>query len=228
MFINKLERLEIVAFDKAKRRRNGKIFHFFIRPGKYDVRHQNQFMKRRGINTSGRSAKYAFSYSDELALELILDNSLDLQNLPGANLLPTGTIRKQVKDFLDKCFYMDGNTHEPGFLRLDWGDLKFSCRLKQVDITYGAFDSDGKPMRATLNAVFVEDMLDSKRVLLENKKSPDITHSILVKSDSRLPSLCKEVYGDAAEYIRVAKANQLDHFRKLTPGKTINLPPIEK
>ena len=62
----------------------------------------------------------------------------------------------------------------------------------------------------------------------ENKTSPDLSHSRIVKSGDTLPLLSKEIYGSAVHYLRVAQANGLDNFRSLTPGQQIVFPPLEK
>lgn len=224
----KIEKLKVIAFDNPNRTGRGQDFIFLIQPEQMRSRHQNHFMKRRGINTSGRSAEYAFSFSDELTLELILDNTLLNNKLPGLSASGKDTIREQVDTFLSRCFYMDGKIHEPRFLTVEWGEMAFECRLKSADISYSTFDDEGKPLRAILQTVFIEDLPVGKRLKLENKQSPDITHSRMVKQGDTLTGLCKEVYGDATLYMFVAEANQLDHFRLLKPGDVLRFPPLDK
>ena len=60
------------------------------------------------------------------------------------------------------------------------------------------------------------------------KSSPDVTHVRVVKSGDTLPLLCKEVYGSAAHYLRVAHDNGLDDFRNLTPGRTLTFAPLTR
>lgn len=224
----KIEKLKVIAYDKPARSGTGQTFTFFIHPEQMGSRHQNRFMKRRGINTSGRSAEYAFSYSDELSVELLLDNTVLLDKLPGLNPANLSSVKEQVDMFLRQCFHMDGKLHEPRFLVVEWGEMVFECRLKSVEIAYHAFDDQGKAHRASLQTVFVQDLDRDKRLRLENKQSPDITHSRLIREGDTLTALCKEIYGDPSEYIRVAAANRLNHFRALTVGSTLHFPPIEK
>ncbi|MET0752987.1 MAG: hypothetical protein ABWZ66_06420 [Pyrinomonadaceae bacterium] len=224
----KIERLKVIAFKSPARNGASKIFEFLIDPDTINTRHENRFTHSRGINTSGRKAVYAFSNSDELTLELTLDNTLSTEFLPAMPFMSNDSIKDRVEDFLKYCFYMDGDIHEPRYLLVEWGKFNFECRLKSISVSYSKFDDQGVALRANLNTVFVADMPDAKRIKLENKKSPDITHSRTVLEGQTLTGLTKEVYGDAAHFLTVAEANQLDHFRKLKPGSRLHFPPLEK
>ncbi|MCB0207850.1 MAG: hypothetical protein KDJ52_00890 [Anaerolineae bacterium] len=190
------------------------------------------FQKLQGINTSGRKAMYAHSRSDQLQLDLVLDGTgvtdFGLSPLVG---LGTKSVAEQIDKFLNLCFHMDGDIHEPKFLKIQWGEgvLKdFDCRLQSVDIEYTSFDRNGAPLHATLKTTFVEDPEPSKRIRKEGKNSPDLSHTRIVKSGDTLPLLCKEIYGSSEHYLRVAQANNLNNFRNLTPGQEIIFPPLEK
>ena len=224
----KLEKLKINVF--GNRRRAGlpqQTFKVMFNPASFSMKHQNSFQKEQGANTSGRSARYSYSRSDELTLELILDGT-GVGDFGAATLLGLGTasVAKQIDKFLDLCFYMDGKLHEPKFLNIQWGVLDFDCRLQSVDIKYTQFDKAGMPLRAELTTVFMEDLHPSKRVRKEGKNSPDLTHSRIVKKGDTLPLLAKEIYGSAAYYLWVAQANSLDNFRNLEPGKELYFPPL--
>ena len=123
---------------------------------------------------------------------------------------------------------MNGTIHEPNFLKVEWGDLIFSCRLGSVDISYTSFNRDGTALRAELDVNLLSDQDVKKRIAKENKSSPDLTHSRIVKSGDSLPLLTKEIYGSSMYYLRVAQANNLDDFRNLTPGQEIFFPPLEQ
>jgi nucleoid-associated protein YgaU len=137
-------------------------------------------------------------------------------------------VKDTVDDFLKSCFYMDGDIHEPRFLLVTWSKFNFECRLRSVSVSYSKFNEQGVALRANLDTVFVADMPDAKRIKLENKRSPDITHTRTVLEGQTLTGLTKEVYGDAAHFLMVAQANELDHFRRLKPGTQLHFPPLEK
>lgn len=229
----KLEKLKINVY--GNRLRIGlpqDTFTVMFNPASVSMRHENVFHKLQGINTSGRRAMYSHSRSDQLKLELVLDGTgvtdFGLASLVG---LGSKSVADQIDDFLKLCFHMDGEIHEPKFLKIQWGEgvLKdFDCRLQSVDISYTSFDRNGAPLRATLETTFVEDPEPSKRVRQEGKNSPDLSHTRIVKSGDTLPLLSQEIYGSSEHYLRLAQVNDLDDFRNLTPGQEIIFPPLEK
>ena len=229
----KLEKLKINVY--GNRLRSGlpqDTFTVMFNPASVSMRHENVFHKLQGINTSGRRAMYSHSRSEQLKLELVLDGTgvtdFGLASLVG---LGSKSVADQIDDFLNLCFHMDGEIHEPKFLKIQWGEgaLKdFDCRLQSVDISYTSFDRNGAPLRATLGTTFVEDPEPSKRIRQEGKSSPDLSHTRIVKSGDTLPLLSQEIYGSSEHYLRIAQVNDLDDFRNLTPGQEIIFPPLEK
>ncbi len=228
----KLEKLKIGVF--GNRLRAGlpqKSFEVMFNPTSFSMKHENVFEKGQGMQSSGNRAIYSHSPPEGLDLELVFDGS-GVTDFGIATLIGKGSdsVTKQVKDFLTLCFYMDGELHEPRFLRIEWGDgplQSFDCRLKSATIKYVSFDKSGAPLRAEVSTNFVEDIDPAKRIRQEGKSSPDLSHSRIVKSGDTLPLLCKEIYGSSHHYLRVAQVNQLDDFRDLNPGQEIHFPPFE-
>ncbi len=222
---SKLEKLHIYAYRDGKRTRStGAPFVVPFNPTSLSMTYDNTFQRYQGINTSGRQARYAHS-SKRLRMELVLDGTgVNEPRVPGQE---PKSVKAQIDAFLDLCYHMDGTLHEPRFLEIQWGSLPgYDCRLASVEITYSTFDKNGLPLRAQLATVFVEDLHPEKRARQEGKSSPDLTHTRLVKSGDTLPLLTKEMYGSAEHYLRVARFNQLDDFRNLTPGQEIAFPPL--
>lgn len=233
MNLFKLEKLKISVFKD--RRRTGlpkDTFKVMFNPSSFSMKHENVFEKYQGNNTSGQEARYSNSRSDEVSLKLVFDGTR-VGDFGGLTLIGKGSdsVSKQIDNFLNLCFYMNGDIHEPNFLKIQWGEgalQDFNCRLKSVDIEYTSFEKSGAPLRAELSTVFVEDLDAPKRIRKENKSSPDLGHTRLVKSGDTLPLLCKAIYGSPGYYLRVAQANNLDDFRNLTPGREIFFPPLAK
>lgn len=224
----KLEYIEIKAFTTAERDGNAEIFNFVIHPGSVKSEFQNEFKRAKGINTSGRKASYAYSRSKEMAFKLMIDQTLSSEHLRLNYSESENSVKEIVDLYMKHCFYMDGDIHEPKFLLLHWDSSFFECRLKSVNITHSAINDKGQALRAILDCVFVEDMATAKRIRLENKKSPDITHSRIVLEGETLPGLAKKVYGDSAHYIMLAEFNELNHFRQLEAGMRLYFPPLTK
>jgi hypothetical protein len=228
----KLQKLKINVY--GNRLRIGlpqDTFTVMFNPTSISMKHENKFQKLQGINTSGRKAMYSHSQSDSLTLDLIIDGT-GVTDFGLTNWIGKGTksVSEQIDNFLTLCFHMDGEIHEPKFLKIQWGDgvlQDFDCRLQSADIEYTSFERSGKPLRAKLKATFIEDLEPSKRLRLEGKKSPDISRSRIVKAGDTLPLLSKEVYGSPKYYLKLAQINNLDDFRNLTPGQELIFPPLE-
>ena len=144
----KLERLKIHVY--GNRRRTGlpqNTFTVMFNPESYSLSYENVFSKTQGINTSGTSARYALTKPSELSLELVIDGT----GVTNMGLMSKKDVYKEVQKFLELTAYMDGELHEPRFLRIEWGDLNFKCRLQTADVTYTLFDKSGIPLRARKN-----------------------------------------------------------------------------
>ena len=148
-----------------------------------------------------------------------------------AKLKPTKTVASRVNDFLKLAFRMNGDIHEPNYLKVSWGDLwgesAYNCWLGSVDINYSNFDRDGSPLRATLDVNLISDETAEDLKKKERKSSPDLSHVRIVKAGDTLPLLAKEIYGSSAYLLWVAQANGLDEIRRLTPGQRLVFPPLE-
>ena len=223
----KLERLKIKAFKNG--RRAGLplgTFEAMFNPESFKQTYAIVYGKNQARNSSGRTFNYDRSEPSDLSLKLILDGT-GVNEFGIISLFSRKKVSDRVKEFLDLTFHMNGSIHQPNFLVAEWGDLIFPCRLGSVEINYTTFDRSGSPLRAELNITLVADEEVEKRMAKENKSSPDLTHSRIVKSGDTLPLLTKEIYGSSVHYLRVAEVNALSDFRNLTPGQEIIFPPLQ-
>lgn len=227
----KLKKLTIKAF--ATRARSGLpigTFEAMFNPETFSQKYALGYETRQAPNSTSKQIKYTKSKARQLNLKLILDGSgVDEMGIMGFG---RDTVSQRVKRFLDITFHMNGKIHQPNFLLVEWGGkedggLIFSCRLADVNVTYTSFDRDGAPLRAELDVNLIYDEDIRKRLAKENKSSPDLTHTRIVKAGDTLPLLTKEIYGDASHYLRVAQVNNLTDFRRLTPGQELFFPPLD-
>lgn len=246
----KLEKLKIKTF-KAERRQEGlkelyyshsdkDTYEAMFNPESYSFKYENKFQEHQGINTSGRSARYVLTKARELSMKFIMDDSSERAGLlSGASSLSVEvpilkkrfqreTVYDQVEEFLNLTTRMDGDIHAPRFLRLEWGDLIYDCRVKSVDVKYTLFNRSGKAIRAELDVDFLEDIEPVKLIKQTRKSSPDLTHTRTVVSDDTLPLMAYRIYHDPSQYIRVAHANKINNFRKLKLNSDLKFPPIKE
>lgn len=228
----KLEKLKIHAYNDPDRSDSaGDPFEVMFNPASITIQHQNVYKHNAALGKEFQPTNFRYTQPKEIQLELVIDGTgvtaIGVLNIFGK----TKTVADQVTEFLELCFHRDGELHEPKYIRLSWGDgpLKsFDSRLTSVDIEYTAFQENGSPLRATLKTNFIEDLAPKKAEAEERSSSPDLTHTRLVRSGDTLPLLSIEIYGSAKHYLQLAKINNLDNFRDLTPGTELIFPPLEK
>lgn len=229
----KLEKLRITAYRTADRGRRAKApseFEAMFNPASISRKYAIVWAKKQGKNTSGKAVNYERTPPETLALTLVLDGTgvdeLGVLAIKSA-IKKQSSVDGRIKEFLKVTFDYDGSMHQPRFLKVEWGSLIFKCRLESVDIKYTLFDRDGTALRAELAVNFISDEEAAKRAKKENKQSPDLTHSRIVVEGDSLPLLTREIYGSPEYYLRVARFNDLDDFRRLTPGTRLLFPPLE-
>jgi hypothetical protein len=140
-------------------------------------------------------------------------------------------LQREVDLFERLCQRVNSSTHQPSFLRLNYGlpglRSTFEARLKEYDITYSLFDQNGRALLAEITAQFLEAVPPTKRDARNRLSSPDLSHRHLVLAGETLPMLCLRYYGSTEPYLQVAAFNQLDDIRSLTPGVELLFPPLE-
>jgi len=122
---------------------------------------------------------------------------------------------------------INGDSHRPNYLLLQYGLFICNCVLTSSTVTYTMFDMFGLPIRAKISASFTE-RTTSLGAILNMLSSPDLTHSVQVKDGDLLPLLTNQIYKDQNYYLQVAKVNKLKNFRNLKAGSTLVFPPISK
>jgi hypothetical protein len=222
----KLEKLTILVFKDRARRQQIDIIKAMFNPTTLSTSHKVALVAEAALDSSTSKNTYSHSQAWVTTFDLVFDGTGVAADAPRA-----GSVSGQIDAFLKSTVLMNGAIHEPNYLRLQWGDgplQNFDCRLESADITYSLFNQSGAPIRATIKCSFKEDHDDPKRLRIEGKQSPDLTHVRLVRAGDTLPILCKQIYGSSHYYLRVAQANELDDFRNIAPGTVIRFPPLAK
>ena len=224
----KLEKLKLEVYGNRLRIGLPKeTFKVMFNPESYSLSYENEYSQYQGINTSAKSNKYILSKPANLSLRIIIDGTgVSEQGI--ITLFNKKDVYEEVQQFLKATTEVDGNIHEPRFLKIVWGKLNFDCRLQSVTVNYTLFDQSGNPLRAELDTSFKADIDNAKAVKKSNFSSPDLTHKRVVKEHDTLPLLCESVYGTPDYYLEVAKANKLINFRDLYAGQELFFPPVKK
>ena len=121
--------------------------------------------------------------------------------IDGTGVVPgTGDVKVVDRiEALRKIVYSyNGKLHEPKVCRLWWeGGLdEFHGRLTNMDVSYTLLHPSGEALRAKVTLIFSNYVIQKEVALFANKSSPDLTHSVVVKSEEALPMLCKQTNKD--------------------------------
>jgi hypothetical protein len=224
--VGELEKIKIQAFKEPDCPASGKINEFtaYINPAEITLSYEMEYDSAQGSGTTASRMEFKKVKPGDLSLTFFIDGT----KVTGQAVDSSLDVQQQVELFQTVTGF-NGEIHRPNYLLVIWGTLQVKrCVLKSASIAYKMFQPNGIPMRAVITAVFTDSADDTTRVALEQRSSPDLTHSRLVKAGDNLPALCNAIYGSPDHYYAVARANRLTNFRQLTPGRKIFFPPLEK
>lgn len=230
----KLEKLKIKAFS-VKETGDGGEDHtvkgdltVMFNPTTYSRKFTNVFRTEASSDGEKSQAKLGYREADNLNLELIIDGTgvadFGFETIAG---IGTESVPEQIEKIVDLCLRKETESHHPNFLVLSWGNLYFEGYLASLDVNYTLFDASGVPLRAKLNTSFVESIPEQKQRRQTEGNSADISRVRTVKMEDTLPLLTKEIYGNYDHLFSLARANDLDQFRKLEPGTQLIFPAIK-
>jgi len=194
------------------------------------VKQEQSYQSGQGLSTSSAQARFHASGSRQLAVTLLF-NGINFGRYGASEIQgPKQGVAKQVALFLRLCNQINGDSHEPSFLRLSWVQAgirsTFEARLKNYELVYPLMDKNGEPLLAEINANFVEAVDVKKQQARLRLSSPDLSHRHLVLAGETLPMLCLKYYGSTEPYLQVAAFNQLESLRSLAPGSQLLFPPL--
>lgn len=221
------EKLRIVAYQSANRLRDGERFESMFDPESIVQELENVFQPNGffAINASRHATKYSHSKPRKVSFKLWLDVSGDADFIR-IDAKTFTSLTDRVDQFLRVCYNYDGEIHEPRYLVIKWGKFTLNARLLRADIKYTMHNREGDPLRAEIDAVFIEDVSRQDRLRLEDKRSPDLTRNYLVRGGDNLPALSLRYYGDPKYYLSLAEFNGINYPRELEPGMDLFLPPL--
>lgn len=235
-FLNsgELEKVKIKGFEDINHNGTPNIFEAFINPDEFTVNYSTNIDHTSTVGQTGTPGNFLSSTPMELALKFYLDGTKVSGPLRSADKAEVNVAQK-ITEFYEACGY-NSNRHRPRYVQIFWGDLSlmrfnpevFHGCLKSVSINYKLFNTKGAPLRAIINATFVEAIPPPIRDSGGKASSPDLTHVRIVKEGDTLPGMAQKIYGAFGYYLEVARVNGLVNFRELTPGMKLFFPPLDK
>ena len=186
-YIQKPAQLTIQAFKDRERSNRSEGFEELIvmfNPETYSLSYRNNFVESQPVGASGRSLDYVSSESSNLSLKLILDGTkVSGKKLGQFAETSASDVSKAVDKFLQltvpgvSTSFVPVATAVPAaegprYLRLKWGALGLNCMLSAVTVNYTLFSKQGIPLRAELDAIFIEDKGIKGKVEVAQPKAP--------------------------------------------------------
>jgi hypothetical protein len=217
-----LEKLLLRAYSAPDYAESSLIdtFESYVNPSEITLAYEMEYDSAQGSGTTGSRMDFKKVKPGDMSLAFFLDGT-------GANGVKID-VQTQVEKFQAVTGY-NGDIHRPNYLKVVWGTIQVKrCVLKSAQIAYKLFKPDGTPLRATIQAVFVDAVADQTRVALAQDSSPDLTHVRVLGAGDTLAGLCQQIYGDPHLYLKVARANGLDSVRGVPAGTRVRFPPLAR
>jgi len=197
-------------------------FVAMFNPESFSINEQVSWQSDNSAGTSGSNPKYQRIAPRSFSVEFYIDGTG--VNTNGVKI----PVPVQILLFRNATSKVDGSIHRPPYLLVQYGTFICSCVLQSSSVTYTMFDFMGVPIRAKVNASFIERTPAGLGNLINMLSSPDLTHKKMVNEGDLLPYLTYKIYNNQNYYIQVARVNKLKNFRKLRAGTELLFPPISK
>ncbi len=217
-----LEKMLLIGFEDERYENERGRYTFMVNPETYTYNYQIEFDDAQGTGTSTSNLNFSRAKPEELSFDFVFDGTGVVPGTEGKNVID------ELETLKDLVIKYQGESHQPYYVSLTWGTLMFKGRVKTLKVDFKLFKNDGTPLRAVASITFLGSVEDNLRVAQENAQSPDLTHILDVSEKDTLPLLSHKLYKDSNQYIRVAAANELNHFRKLQTGQQLRFPPYKK
>lgn len=216
-----LTKLKIIQYqDDRFENPSGTEMDIPVNPSQYKRSVNIEYNEEQEQGTQGNNPSYSRTPPEEMQFDFVFDST---------GVLPQSRkVDDQITDFKALAYSVDGDIHRPNFLKILWGSLSFNCILKSLTINYTLFKPDGTPVRAMLNATFMNVVEEERRAVEQGNNSPDLTHVRYTKEGDTLPLLTYKIYKNASLFPQVAWFNGLTNFRNLKPNTRIIFPPIDR
>ena len=218
------KKLTVYAYADKRLEQKTAEFVLPINPEQYAQTSKVEYDVQPSQGAQGVEGRFKSSAPEELKLDFVFDGTDTVYGYAQAGQ----SVPKQIEAFRGVVYDLQGEIHQPRYLKLVWKDFTFDCILTELTVTYTLFDAEGTPLRAKLSCSFLNYKETERRVREEGKSSPDLTHMRLAKDGDNLPLLTHEIDGAPDSYLEVALANDLTNFRSLRAQTTLVFPPLAK
>jgi hypothetical protein len=187
-----------------------------------------QIETREGRRHSCGLPQVAGSKQNDLSLELTFDTT-DRGISPDKAVDVTKDAQVGLSKLLDLVSVQPPTARSrtaspPPWVRFQWGKgLWYDGFVKNVEQRLVMFASNGIPVRATVT-VTMEAFTPAEECQKEQRVGSGQTSRWVVQRGETLSRIAGAVYGDPAEWRRIADANRLANPRVIDPGQILMIP----
>jgi Contractile injection system tube protein len=218
-----MSNMKIVAYSDGSftTKVNGGDYEAMLNPEKLQWNRSIKYNEEASIDSSAPASKYSNTLSEKLSFELVIDCTgvVDSKrvNLPSE----ISKLSKVIYDY-------NGDIHRPNYVIINWGSgLAFKCVLVSFNLSYTFFKPDGTPLRAKIALEFASSIDAATLAKKNDKKSPDMSHLVVLVEGDNLPKISNQIYLSPNYYVQVAQFNGLNKFRRINPGLVLTVPPLK-
>jgi nucleoid-associated protein YgaU len=218
-----LKKATITVLDGAHK---GDVITVLFNPTEYTFDRSNSYKATPVPGLGAPLLQFVNGEADQLSMDLFLDDYTDPRGPTSLQQKENDPLGKRLRD-LTQLLEIDRDLHAPPPVRFNWGPMEFAAVIEKIGRKVTMFHPDGAPARATLSVTFKE--YRTLRQLIEDprRESADKTKRRVVVGSESLWLIAAREYDDANEWVRIARANDLDDPREIAAGDWLELPPIE-
>jgi LysM repeat protein len=186
---------------------------FRFNPAEYQLQKANNFAEIAIPGLESPPIQFVRGASEKLSAELLVDTSDTLED-----------VRKRYVNRLRTLMNLNSELHAPPIVRFVWDAQIFVGVLESLNVTYTLFTPKGIPIRAKLSVALKEYRPAAVQVKERPTASPDFDKTYVVNRGDTLSSIAAAVYRNAGVWRAIARANQIQDPRQLSPGTVLQLP----
>ena len=216
-----LEKLVITPLGKNGGRFENKSVKVLFNPGEYTISKSVSWNSEVASDRRFNAPVISFGGggSRQLTLKLFYDVTEPIN----------GRLVSDVREETNKLAAftrIDRDLQRPFVVQVTWGrapvgsDFPFSGVITSLTQNFVLFSSEGKPLRANVDLTLLEYL---RPEMDKRETDPELTTYCIKRGDT-LANITATMYGDPAQWRRIAEANGLDDPRALDAGRVLTIP----
>ena len=209
----------------------GTEYQVLFNPAEYSIEKGNTFQTAALPGMSNPVTQFVSGNADTLTMDLYFDTYAK-SSRHESSVVQREDVRKYTRQ-ITNLMELDPKLHAPPVCEFTWGTalgtpagIQFQGTIERVSQRFTFFLDDGTPVRATLNVTFKEYRTIQDQLKHNKLESPDRTKRREFKDGDAIWLFAYDEYGDPGLWKVIAEHNALENPRLVTPGTTLELPPL--